>query len=88
MPFNVSNLYNHTVFCVIIGVIECLKASRQPNSRITLCAPTDHFSTSCGDKQWGCGYRNLQMLLSALLKISHFERTTRRGKCILKCTLV
>ena len=28
----------------------------------------DHHAAAMGDKGWGCGYRNLQMLLSCLLK--------------------
>lgn len=42
---------------------------------VTLCCPTDHFSSSYGDKGWGCGYRNLQMLLSALVKIDSYKTT-------------
>ena len=37
------------------------------NSLTTLLATsTDHYGSSYGDKGWGCGYRNLQMLLSNL----------------------
>ena len=38
------------------GVAETLLASR-----------TDHYSSTFGDKGWGCGFRNLQMILSTLL---------------------
>ena len=31
-----------------------------------LCSVVDHHSASYGDKGWGCGYRNLQMLMSSL----------------------
>ena len=31
-----------------------------------LCSVVDHHSSSYGDKGWGCGYRNLQMLMSSL----------------------
>lgn len=34
--------------------------------QVWLCAETDHFCSSDGDKGWGCGYRNVQMLLSCL----------------------
>ncbi|XP_069462741.1 zinc finger-containing ubiquitin peptidase 1 isoform X2 [Ambystoma mexicanum] len=40
----------------------------QDVKRVWLCSPLDHFFTSLGDKGWGCGYRNFQMLLSSLLK--------------------
>ena len=33
-----------------------------------LAAPTDHFSSGWGDRGWGCGYRNLQMVLSCLVR--------------------
>ncbi|MEE6476097.1 hypothetical protein FKM82_010973 [Ascaphus truei] len=36
-------------------------------SRVWLCSQLDHFSASLGDKGWGCGFRNFQMLLSSLL---------------------
>uniref|UniRef100_A0A3P9JVM8 Zinc finger-containing ubiquitin peptidase 1 n=1 Tax=Oryzias latipes TaxID=8090 RepID=A0A3P9JVM8_ORYLA len=35
-------------------------------SHVWLCSDTDHFGASAGDKGWGCGYRNFQMLLSSL----------------------
>ncbi|XP_067094300.1 zinc finger-containing ubiquitin peptidase 1 isoform X2 [Osmerus mordax] len=34
--------------------------------QVWLCADTDHFCSSEGDRGWGCGYRNFQMLLSCL----------------------
>ncbi|XP_057365710.1 zinc finger-containing ubiquitin peptidase 1-like [Daphnia carinata] len=33
-----------------------------------MCSAVDHYAASFGDSGWGCGYRNLQMLLSALLR--------------------
>ena len=33
-----------------------------------LAAPTDHFTSGWGDRGWGCGYRNLQMVLSCLVR--------------------
>uniref|UniRef100_A0A336LS84 Zinc finger-containing ubiquitin peptidase 1 n=1 Tax=Culicoides sonorensis TaxID=179676 RepID=A0A336LS84_CULSO len=33
-----------------------------------VCSGVDHYASSYGDKGWGCGYRNLQMLLSSLLQ--------------------
>lgn len=35
---------------------------------------TDHFSVDLGDKGWGCGYRNIQMLFSSLLKDSIYQK--------------
>ncbi|XP_044740308.1 zinc finger-containing ubiquitin peptidase 1-like isoform X2 [Chrysoperla carnea] len=31
------------------------------------CTYVDHYASSYGDRGWGCGYRNAQMLLSSLL---------------------
>ncbi|XP_041963869.1 zinc finger-containing ubiquitin peptidase 1 isoform X1 [Alosa sapidissima] len=43
---------------------------REPRDtvHVWLCGETDHYSSSEGDKGWGCGYRNFQMLLSSLHK--------------------
>lgn len=32
-----------------------------------MCTCVDHYASSYGDKGWGCGYRNAQMLVSSLL---------------------
>ncbi|KAM4632654.1 zinc finger-containing ubiquitin peptidase 1 isoform 2-T2 [Polymixia lowei] len=39
---------------------------------VWLSAETDHYCSSEGDKGWGCGYRNFQMLLSALHRMETF----------------
>lgn len=39
---------------------------------VWLSADADHFCSSAGDRGWGCGYRNLQMLLSALHRLETF----------------
>ncbi|XP_061839095.1 zinc finger-containing ubiquitin peptidase 1 isoform X2 [Nerophis lumbriciformis] len=39
---------------------------------VWLSADTDHYCSSTGDKGWGCGYRNFQMLLSSLLRIEMY----------------
>ncbi|XP_024136966.1 zinc finger-containing ubiquitin peptidase 1 isoform X2 [Oryzias melastigma] len=52
------------------GAVEALTEFYQTKVRdcvhVWLCADTDHFGASTGDKGWGCGYRNFQMLLSSL----------------------
>ncbi|XP_034553994.1 zinc finger-containing ubiquitin peptidase 1 [Notolabrus celidotus] len=52
------------------GVIRALYEFYQTDCRdcihVWLSADTDHFCSSAGDKGWGCGYRNLQMILSSL----------------------
>ncbi|XP_073432055.1 zinc finger-containing ubiquitin peptidase 1 [Dendrobates tinctorius] len=53
------------------GVSEALRRHYSTASpevhRVWLCSPLDHFSSSGGDKGWGCGFRNFQMLLSSVL---------------------
>ncbi|XP_061482282.1 zinc finger-containing ubiquitin peptidase 1 isoform X3 [Rhineura floridana] len=39
----------------------------------TKTSGVDHFHCSLGDRGWGCGYRNFQMLLSSLLRNSTYE---------------
>nr|XP_023506736.1 zinc finger with UFM1-specific peptidase domain protein isoform X3 [Equus caballus] len=54
------------------GIIEALCRYYQNAAtdvkRVWFSAVVDHFHSSFGDKGWGCGYRNFQMLLSSLLQ--------------------
>lgn len=38
-----------------------------------LAIDTDHYASTVGDAGWGCGYRNLQMLISSLLRIDIYR---------------
>lgn len=38
-----------------------------------VCSGVDHYASSYGDRGWGCGYRNLQMLLSSLLQNTSYN---------------
>ncbi|CAL8248108.1 unnamed protein product [Lota lota] len=60
----------------------CEYYQRDPRGcvHIWLSAETDHYNTSEGDKGWGCGYRNLQMLLSALQRIQVFADRLTEGE--------
>lgn len=49
-------------------------------SYVRLCNQADHFSSTYGDKGWGCGYRNLQILLSSLAHIAEYQRVVFNGK--------
>ncbi|BFZ09919.1 hypothetical protein BsWGS_12958 [Bradybaena similaris] len=44
-----------------------------------LCSPVDHFSASFGDRGWGCGYRNFQMMLSCLSRNPDYARRIFTG---------
>ncbi|XP_034170762.2 zinc finger-containing ubiquitin peptidase 1 isoform X1 [Pangasianodon hypophthalmus] len=41
-------------------------------ARVWLCSESEHFSSSDGDRGWGCGYRNFQMLLSSLQRLEQY----------------
>ncbi|XP_063166854.1 zinc finger-containing ubiquitin peptidase 1 [Candoia aspera] len=40
---------------------------------VWLSTGVDHFHCSLGDRGWGCGYRNFQMLFSCLLRNSSYK---------------
>lgn len=48
--------------------------------RSFVCSGVDHYASSYGDKGWGCGYRNLQMMLSSLLQVI-LEETVSQCQC-------
>uniref|UniRef100_A0A8C6SEK6 Zinc finger-containing ubiquitin peptidase 1 n=1 Tax=Neogobius melanostomus TaxID=47308 RepID=A0A8C6SEK6_9GOBI len=58
------------------GVLKALSDYYQTDGRdcvhVWLSADTDHYCSSEGDKGWGCGYRNFQMLLSSLLRLEDY----------------
>ncbi|XP_037699493.1 zinc finger-containing ubiquitin peptidase 1 isoform X2 [Choloepus didactylus] len=59
------------------GIIEALHRYYQNAAtdvrRVWLSTVVDHFHSSLGDKGWGCGYRNFQMLLSSLLQNDAYD---------------
>ncbi|XP_047715261.1 zinc finger-containing ubiquitin peptidase 1 isoform X2 [Prionailurus viverrinus] len=59
------------------GIIEALYRYYQNAAtevrRVWLSTEVDHFHSSFGDKGWGCGYRNFQMLLSSLLRNDAYD---------------
>ncbi|RUS86366.1 hypothetical protein EGW08_005884 [Elysia chlorotica] len=67
------------------GVIEQLgrlyRQQARPGQQVYLCSPTSHFSGSHGDKGWGCGYRNFQMMLSCLAHQSQYaDKIFKNGR--------
>ena len=44
-------------------------STKSPGVRLVYVAspPVDHYASTFGDRGWGCGYRNLQMMISSLL---------------------
>ncbi|XP_068590716.1 zinc finger-containing ubiquitin peptidase 1 isoform X2 [Cebidichthys violaceus] len=51
---------------VVRALYEYYQTECKDSVHVWLSADTDHYCSSVGDKGWGCGYRNLQMLLSSL----------------------
>lgn len=59
----------------VIPRVASLSASSPGVMRTLLCSSIDHYASSYGDKGWGCGYRNLQMMLSSLLQVKFINIT-------------
>ena len=77
--------------CLLAGIIPQLHHRYEMGVSGTkaswLAIDTDHFASTVGDAGWGCGYRNLQMLISALLKMEIYRPVMLSGECsrILGC---
>ncbi|CAH0400741.1 unnamed protein product [Chilo suppressalis] len=53
------------------GILERIAQLNAQNPSIVktfLCGGVDHYASTYGDRGWGCGYRNMQMVLSSLLR--------------------
>lgn len=60
----------------LLPAIERASGASRGVARTYLCSGrVDHHASSFGDRGWGCGYRNLQMLLSSLASSSEFSAT-------------
>lgn len=44
-----------------------------------LCSAVDHYASTYGDKGWGCGYRNIQMMLSSLVHSTKYSNRLFNG---------
>lgn len=73
----ITYLLNLLSLFFILGIIEALYRYYQNAAtdvrRVWLSTGVDHFHSSFGDKGWGCGYRNFQMLLSSLLQNDAYD---------------
>jgi hypothetical protein len=58
----------------ITTIIGALSA-KSPGVRVSHVAspPVDHYAATYGDRGWGCGFRNIQMLLSSLSASTHYR---------------
>lgn len=80
----VNNTIDVWFVCCCTGILERLHSFyKDPTSNVArrwLASPTDHYAAAIGDKGWGCGYRNLQMLLSCLARSPLFLQVLFNGK--------
>uniref|UniRef100_A0A8C9SVU8 Zinc finger-containing ubiquitin peptidase 1 n=1 Tax=Scleropages formosus TaxID=113540 RepID=A0A8C9SVU8_SCLFO len=58
---------------LMAALYEYYLKNGQDIANVWLSAETDHYSSSEGDRGWGCGYRNFQMLLSSLQKMELYR---------------
>ncbi|XP_054718999.1 zinc finger-containing ubiquitin peptidase 1-like [Uloborus diversus] len=65
------------------GLIPKIRAFSMatPNVEHTwLCSAVDHYGSTYGDKGWGCGYRNIQMMLSSLVHNTKYSTRLFNGR--------
>ena len=49
---------------------------------MSLSAPTNHICSTPSDFGWGCGYRNIQMVLISLLSLEPYSSILKKGQLI------
>jgi zinc finger-containing ubiquitin peptidase 1 len=57
--------------------VASLSAASAGVTKSFVCSGIDHYASSYGDKGWGCGYRNIQMLLSSLFQNPNYSEMLR-----------
>ncbi|XP_047479525.1 zinc finger-containing ubiquitin peptidase 1-like isoform X2 [Penaeus chinensis] len=50
----------------LLGAIKAVSESSNNVRAAHFCTTVDHYGSTYGDRGWGCGYRNIQMLFSSL----------------------
>ncbi|MPC10059.1 Zinc finger with UFM1-specific peptidase domain protein [Portunus trituberculatus] len=50
----------------LLGPVRVVSDGTNNVKATYLCTTVDHYGSTYGDRGWGCGYRNIQMLLSSL----------------------
>lgn len=53
--------------------VASLSAASPGVTKSYVCSGIDHYASSYGDKGWGCGYRNIQMMLSSLFQNPNYS---------------
>eukprot|EP00053_Salpingoeca_punica_P011135 m.99664 g.99664 ORF g.99664 m.99664 type:complete len:463 (-) comp15594_c0_seq3:132-1520(-) len=73
-PFDIRTVPD----CMHLVATACAAASKDRHYR--LCArPVVHYCSNKFDRGWGCGYRNIQMLLSHLVSDPAYRALLHRG---------
>lgn len=57
--------------------VGSLSAASPGVTKSFVCSSIDHYASSYGDKGWGCGYRNIQMMLSSLFQNPNYSEMLR-----------
>lgn len=57
--------------------VASLSAASAGVTKSFVCSGIDHYASSYGDKGWGCGYRNIQMMLSSLFQNPNYSEMLR-----------
>ena len=84
MPSHYMQYYYTNNTNLMIGIMTHLedyyKGLTNSTIKTYLCTGLDHFCASYGDKGWGCGYRNFQMMLSSLAMNPTYSKVLFNGK--------
>eukprot|EP01112_Ceratiomyxa_fruticulosa_P012161 TRINITY_DN3355_c0_g1_i1.p1 TRINITY_DN3355_c0_g1~~TRINITY_DN3355_c0_g1_i1.p1 ORF type:complete len:464 (-),score=87.68 TRINITY_DN3355_c0_g1_i1:290-1627(-) len=53
---------------IILKLRQILNSPFSNDSEILLCSDLDHYTSAFKDKGWGCGFRNIQTILSSMIR--------------------
>lgn len=65
------------------GLVPKIRSIVMNCNRVTaawLCTTVDHYGATYGDRGWGCGYRNIQMMLSSLVHNTAYNERLFNGQ--------
>lgn len=68
--------------CRTIGLIQKIKETSESSDQVRylwICTDLDYFAPTNTTRGWGCGYRNIQMLLSSLVHVPEYSRRLFNG---------
>uniref|UniRef100_A0A8D8QUU4 Zinc finger-containing ubiquitin peptidase 1 n=2 Tax=Cacopsylla melanoneura TaxID=428564 RepID=A0A8D8QUU4_9HEMI len=75
-----SNGFDDCSSCTkdIVDVVRRTSMQCSNVNQTLTCTTVDHYAATYGDKGWGCGFRNIQMMLSALLRHTGYNNQLYR----------